>query len=341
MQLLLDAALLKKPEALASWQTFLQQNDIQTIEHSALVLLPLVYRNLQEESHPLCKSIYRHTWVSNQSQWANALPTLNKLLDAGIEKIGILKGMALILDHYRDFGVRVIGDIDILIDPYHAPLAHSLLLDWGWRCVLPRFDPKNPFQLSRWHAVNYIHPSGLNLDLHWSLILESTPALTKEILKGIPPGIHSLDPTDLFFQTCIRGNKKSTAPLIRWVPDALTLLSHSSVDFPRLFKLAEDHHVTLSLSSALTYLTKSFGATIPPFNPQTSPYEVREFRANLRGNIYLAGYYRARLRNHSLIHYLQHTANLTSPWMIPFYAPCWVCSRLYRFLKKRLRSISS
>ncbi len=338
MQLLLEAALLKKPEALASWQSYLQQNDLQTIDHSAIVLLPMIYRNLQEESHPLCKSIYRHTWASNQSLWARTLPTLHKLLDAGIEKIALLKGMALILDHYRDFGIRVIGDIDILIDPAHLPLAHSLLIEWGYRCIHPRFDPQNPSQLSRWHAVNYIHPSGLNLDLHWSLLLETAPALTAEILKSIPPGIHSASPTDLFFQTCIHGYKKSTGPLIRWVPDALTLLNHSSIDFSRLFKLAQDIHLTLSFSSALTHLIQHFGAEVPPFHPQPSRNEVREFRANLRGNIYLAAYYRARLRKRSLIHYLQHTANLTSAWMIPFYAPCWVLKRLYRLLKRRLPS---
>ncbi len=333
MQHLLEAALLERPKASASWRAYLAKNDLQTIDHSAQVLLPLVYRNLREESDPLCKSSYRHTWVSNQTLWAKIRPTLDQLLKAGIEKIALLKGIALILGHYHDFGVRVIGDIDILIDRSHVPLAYSLLITSGWECTLKRLDPQNPHQLSRWHAANFIHPSGQNLDLHWSLLLESTPAIDQEVLKAIPSGIHPASPTHLLFQTCIHGHKKSTAPLIRWIPDALTLLK-SPIDFPYLFELARAASLTLPLSSALSYLSTHFNAPIPPFNPQPTPLETREFRANLRGHIYLAAYYRARLRKHSLFHYLKHTANLPSSWLIPLYAPYWLLKRLYRLFKK-------
>src|SRR5690606_31894031 len=110
-------------------------------DHASTTLLPLVYRNLKEESHPLCKSTYRHTWLSNQIFWTKTLPILQNLLNAGIKKIVLLKGMAMILHHYRDFGVRVIGDIDILIDRIHLPLAYSLLTSSGWRCELKGLAP--------------------------------------------------------------------------------------------------------------------------------------------------------------------------------------------------------
>lgn len=332
MQLLLEAALFEKPRALNAWHTYLAQNNLQTIDHASTTLLPLIYRNLREESHPLCKSTYRHTWLSNQIFWAKTLPILQNLLNAGIKKIALLKGMAMILYHYRDFGARVIGDIDILIDRDHLPLAYSLLTSSGWRCELKGLDPENSDQLIRWHAANFTHPSGLNLDLHWSLLLESIPALANDVLETIPPGIQPANPTHLFFQTCIHGYKKSTAPLIRWIPDALTLLK-SPIDFPLLFEVAKASHLTLTLSSALAHLSHYVSHPLPTFSPTSNPLEVREFRANLRGNIYLAGYYRARLRNHSLLHYLQHTANLSSPWLVPLYAPYWLFKRIYRFLR--------
>ena len=90
MQQLLNAALLEEEEALDNWQAFLKQNDLQTLDSSSLALLPLVYRNLKEKSHPLCKSAYCHTWASNHTLWSKITPTLHKLLDAGIEKIAIL-----------------------------------------------------------------------------------------------------------------------------------------------------------------------------------------------------------------------------------------------------------
>lgn len=333
MQLLLESALLEPSEALNSWHAYLKTHDLQTVGYSDIALFPLVYHNLKEKSHPLCKSAYRHTWLTNQTLWAKTLPILNKFLDAGIEKVALLKGMALILHHYHNFGVRLIGDIDILIDRSHVPLAYSLLINSGWQCQLRRLDPHNSGQLSRWHAANFTHPDGMNLDLHWSLLTESNPALDQEVLKAVPPGIQPLSPTDLLFQTCVHGYKKSTAPLIRWVPDALTLLK-LPIDFTRLFHLAQTAKLTLPLSEALNYLKTNFNAAIPPLLPKPTFLEIREFNANLRGNLALAEFYRSRLNKRPLLRYLQHTASLPTVWHVPLYAPYWVLKRIYRLLKK-------
>lgn len=333
MQLLLESALCAQEPALISWQSYLKKNDLQTIDSSEISLLPLVYHNLKEQSHPLCKSAYRHTWVTNQTLWWKILPTLNKLLDAGINKIALLKGMAMILHHYRNFGVRTIGDIDILIARSDVPLAYTLLTNCSWQCQVPRFNPQCPNQLSRWHAAGFKHPDGLNLDLHWSFLLESNPAVDQDVLDAIEPGIQPISPTDLFFQTCIHGNKKSTAPLIRWVPDTITILK-SPINFSRLFALAQKTHLTLPLSKAVYYLNTNFNLSIPTPKIKPSRFEVREFQANLRGQIYLAGYYRARINSKTLLHYLQHTANLSSIWLVFPYAPYWLLKRLYRLLKR-------
>jgi hypothetical protein len=332
MQLLLEAAVLDKPKALISWRTYLTQNNLQEVGHTDITLFPLVYRNLKGQSHPLCKSIYRHTWASNQTLWAKTLPFLQKLNESGIEKIVLLKGMALVLHHYRDFGARVMGDIDILIDRKYITQAFSTLLKMGWICTMPRFNPENPHQLHRWNGVNLTHTSGLNLDLHWSFLLESNLELDREIINAQSPGIQPLEPTALFFQTCIHGNKKSTAPLIRWIPDALTLLQ-SSIDFTKLFTMAKNAHLTLPLSRALSHLSTNFGAPVPQMTPEPTTLEIRELNANLKGNIYLAAYFRSRMRNRSLFHYLQHTANLPSLWLVFPYIPYWILKRIYRLIK--------
>lgn len=327
MQHLLESAIFPPKKAIISWKKFLEHNDLQILDSKATSLLPLVYCNLKENSHPLCKSIYRYTWLKNQSLWQKTLPTLQKLFDAGIEKIAILKGMAMILSHYKDFGARTLGDIDFLIDPVHVPLAHKLLSSWGWECKLPRFNPQNPYQLTRWHSANYTHPSGLYLDLHWSLLLETPPALTQAVLQSIPQGIHPVGSNFLFFQTCIHGYKKSTAPLIRWIPDAVYLLKNP-IDFPFLFKLAKEARLTLPFSSALTVLKNFCPMHIPTFSLKPSLTEKLELWANMKGRTYLAGYFRSRLRGESLLHYLQHTANLPTVWHVPLYAPYWIVKRI-------------
>lgn len=330
MHLLLEAALLEKEKALISWAQYLRQNDLQKISHGEASILPFVYRNLKEKSHPLCKSIYRHTWAANQTLWNQIQPLLHQFLCAGIEKIIVLKGMALILEHYRDFGCRTLGDIDILMDRAHLFAAYSILIENGWTCKVSVRDLQNPHVLARWHAAHFTHASGLHLDLHWSFLLEGNAFLDTELLRVSPLGIHAAPPTFLLLQACVHGNKKSSAPLIRWIPDAMILLE-SPIDFPYLFHLAQSCFLSAPLLYGLRFLLHHFNASIPPLPLSPTPIERAEFQANMRGRPYLAGYYRARLRNQSVFDYLQHTARLSSPWLIPFYAPFWAVKRLYRY----------
>jgi len=104
---------------------------------------------------------------------------LKELLDSGIGKVVLLKGMAMTLHYYRDFGVRVMGDIDVLIAKEQLPIVLPLLQSAGWQQFGTRFDLTNPDHLRRWHALSFTHPKGMNLDLHWSFIQENSPELDR------------------------------------------------------------------------------------------------------------------------------------------------------------------
>ena len=357
--LLLHAALLSGRPAEDAWQSWKARIDFDKIDYASYKLLPLVARNsdlesLQDPIFEKCKGIYRRNWVSNQLNWGKLLPILDQLTKAGVNKIVLLKGMAMILSFYRDFGMRVIGDVDILIEREQLPIAAPFLRESGWEQTYTRIDEKNQEHLKKWHALNFTHPNGLLLDLHWSFIQENSPAMDLAVLRDATPlknlGLYVPSPTDLLLQTCIHGVKYSPVPLIRWVADAMSILktSEQPIQWDRFIELANYAHICRPLYFALQYLVQHFDAPIPQdallklqAHPSTR-LERLEYQFSARGLPHVAAWYRYCLNRGLLtiraqilhLHkYLQLTARLKSPWYIPPYVIYWIFRRIYRFIK--------
>ncbi len=350
---LLKASLLSGDSAREAWQQWSRQIDFDQIDPASYKLLPLVFRNpalerIQDPIFSKCRGVYRQTWVENQLRWKKILPILMQLLDANVGKIVLLKGIAMILHYYRDFGIRVIGDIDILIDRERLPIADRFLRHSGWLPNTVRVDLKNKEHLERWHALNFTCGSELQLDLHWSFIQENSPQMDVQVLAEateIHNHLYVPNSTDLFLQTCVHGAKQSPVPLIRWIADAMTILKHSKIDWERFEKLAKIAHVCQPLSLALQFLVREFHADIPQEMAQvlkssTSLHlEILEYRFHARGYPEVADWYRYCLNRGYLsmgrqfLHlgkYLQITARLRSPLFIPFFAVYWIFKRLRR-----------
>lgn len=340
---ILRACVLEKSAALAAWENWKQTTLLDEIDPASYKLIALAARNLGIED-PKCKGVYRKTWAENHLLWSQVKPLLLFLIEKGVKKIVLLKGMAMILGHYHDFGVRVMGDVDILVPRSSLPLAISLLEERGWKRTFP-FDPTREEHLKRWNGAGFLHEKSFRLDLHWRLLLESSPELDEESFTHAKPtdreGIYLLGPTELLLQTCVHGMKWSPVPLIRWVADAMTLLKKEAIDWERLEDLAKKSSVCRPLALAFRYLAQEFGASIPILERlQKSPslrLENLELWLHLRGRPYFAGWIRSCLRERKrtlwsqLCHlpkYLQATALLKSLWHIPFYALYWIAKRL-------------
>ncbi|MBP9841155.1 MAG: nucleotidyltransferase family protein [Simkaniaceae bacterium] len=353
--LLLQASLFLDDRALCAWKTWVQQVDFDQIDPASYKLLPLVARNpilanLQDPIFEKCKGIYRQVWVTNQLNWKKMLPILQHL--PRVNKMILLKGMAMILHYYKDFGVRVLGDIDIFIERSEIQPVVAFLHASGWQSKMPcRFDINKEEHLNRWHALNFTHANGLHLDLHWSFIEENALPLDQAVLADselLFSNLYLPNATDLLFQICIHGMKPSPIPLIRWMADAVTLLRHAEIDWPRLVNLAKQVHVCRSLSLALQFLLEQFDAPIPPsplheLKQATVPYlEYLVCWSYKRNHHQLAAWCRFCLRNdyltlsQQIIHiprYLQSTARLKSRWQVPFFVLYWPLKQLLKRLK--------
>lgn len=343
--LLLQAALFSDDRGLKAWEKWSRQVDFDKIDPASYKLLPLLSRNpcLQTLQDPLfekCKGIYQQVWLTNQLTWNRIKSFLCEIPQ--IDKIILLKGIAMILHYYKDFGVRILGDIDILIAKSEAPLVYTHLAHEGWHShALSSFDITNESHLSRWHAVNFSHPKGLHLDLHWSFIEENVTELNESVLKNSElfyKNLYVPNATHLLIQICVHGIKPSPEPLIRWIADAITLLRHAKIDWEHLLELAKQNHLRILLSLALTYLSQEWEAPIPFFfldKLQSDTYqrpftclESLEFWAHRKNHPHLAAFCRSALNQSRrtlwaqlihIPHYIHTTARLKSWWSLPFF----------------------
>lgn len=355
-QLLLKAGLLTGERAISAWQEWCQLKgaDFDHINYVSYTLLPLVSKNLAKNNYHdewliRCKSIYRRTWAFNQSLWRKVLLVLHSFKKAGIDKIVLLKGMAMIAHYYKDFGVRVIGDVDVLIPKHEVEKAVPILIEAGWTTNISRFDPK----ILPWHAAMFKLDAGTNLDLHWSLIFESFSNIDEKILgdaESIPLDnliLYIPNSTDLLIQACVHGMQNSPVPLIRWICDAMTILNQSrqQIDWNRLIAFAKQLHVCAILKMAFIFLNTQFDADIPQEvieQLKEMPISRLERWENWfkKHNFYIGkSWARFCLQNgyttwmQQILYtpnYFQHAARLKHKWQILPFSLYWMMKRFYR-----------
>ena len=109
---------------------------IEPLDAGSQALLPIVYRNLA--GHGVngpemrrARLAYETTWLGNERLFRDVSALLEALRAVGIETM-ILKGAALALLHYRDLGLRSLGDVDVLVRPHDVRRAVDVLTGRGW-----------------------------------------------------------------------------------------------------------------------------------------------------------------------------------------------------------------
>jgi hypothetical protein len=111
-------------------------------------LLPRLPEDLQD----YLESIYLLNLERNQALREQAIEVVGLLNQVGIEPI-LLKGIAsLLTDLYPDFGMRVLGDIDILVSPESLSKAEAILRANGYTCAYESSQLPKGFYLH--HHIN-------------------------------------------------------------------------------------------------------------------------------------------------------------------------------------------
>lgn len=270
-ELLLKAALWDGPRALKNWQTFLNKVSFDDIDYGSSRLLPLVYKNLspvapQDPYMGRMKGIYRLTWAQNQ-RFLNRLAPIVHLFQENQIPTLLLKGGALTLTCYEDYGLRGMGDIDLLVPSEHATQAMQLLEQAQW-------EMKQEYQkldTSMHHAAHYIDSTTkIDLDLHWHLLVfRSNDAADKLFWEKTSTcqfqdqTIPTLQPVDHLFHTLCHGAAWSNVAPIRWVVDATWLIRKGPIDWDRIVYLTEKLGFVGQFLDTLGFLREIMECPIP------------------------------------------------------------------------------
>ncbi|RPI71217.1 MAG: hypothetical protein EHM47_10720 [Ignavibacteriales bacterium] len=350
-ELLLKAILLHGNDAIAAWKEWKGIIDFDKIDPGSYRLLPLLYNNLiknevKDKKLDMLKGIYRRTWFENQILSYQVVKILDIFNNSGIKTL-VLKGIALINIYYRDYGLRPMSDIDILIPTEKAADAFIILKKLGWSAS----EYKSPEKImSIIHSCDLTDSTGTHhVDLHWHLFIECCQQNAdddfweggiKKKIKDVPT--HVLNQADQLLHTCVHGMKWSIIPPFRWVADAMIIINSSQnrIDWNRLISQAKKRRLSVPLRYALEYLHKTFNADIPTEvlkNIRKVPttkieriefkYKLGNQKKNFFGNIPVLLFDSLRLsENKSLkqklngfIKYMLFFWDLDYPWQLPTY----------------------
>ena len=274
-EVLLDAILLSGDQAVEAWRSWQRDGDINHLDPASFQIMPLLYWSLARQGvdDPLMgklKGIYRMAWSRNQWLTSRVLPALRALHEQGVSMM-LLKGAALNTLYGEQFGARLIGDVDILVQQGDAQRAAEIVEDLGW---IPTDDPPKVTadSISVTKGVGLVRPGGGALDLHWHLFPENQAAAHEDPawryaiaapIAGVPTLAPS--PTEMLLHVCVHGWAWSPHPPFRWVADSMTILRASStkIDWERLTEDACRRRLVPQLEAALTYLQARFGADVP------------------------------------------------------------------------------
>ena len=272
-ELLLQAALLEGAEAINAWQQWKSIVDLEGHPDSgSYSLFPLLYKNLQrygieDPFMKRLKGIYRLEWYKNQRFFYVMSKVLKYLHDAGIQTM-ILKGVALIVLHYKNYAVHPMADIDILVPTSQALSTINLLNKAGWIQTTTLKDEHLYYR----HSMQFKDQSGRELNLHWHVLFVSCKEDSDTLFwDGAVPirinevSTYALNPTDTLFHVIVHGVRWNPEPPIRWIADAMSIINStdSEIDWPRLIIQAKKSHLVIPVKEALNYLHEKFQAPIP------------------------------------------------------------------------------
>jgi hypothetical protein len=267
-ELLLQASLLEGEDAINAWEKWENAVDLEGHpDNGSYRLFPLLYKNLEKNGikHPFMnrlRGIYRQAWYKNQRLFYDMSKVLELLHKAGIRTM-VLKGAALTILCYKNYAVRPMADVDVLVHPSQAMFTVDLLEKAGW---MPLTEVKEE-DLYYSHSRQFNDSSGKEFDLHWHPVWEANRENNDaDCWIGAVPltlaNVSTLAPssTDNLLHTIIHGIRYNHEPPIRWIADAVTLINSSDmkIDWEYFINQTRKHRVALRTREALIYLQDKF-----------------------------------------------------------------------------------
>lgn len=276
---LLQAALLQGNEARQALYAWTSHVDVARLDHASKRLLPLLHHNtttqgirVNDQLAALLKRRYYLTWGTNQIVFHTLSEILRHFHEAGIATM-LLKGTALAVAYYHDYGLRPMDDFDVLVPADQMSRATDVLRKSGWKMMPRRAEYVTEDYLSIVHSHPFRKKDSLECDLHWHVLPECCRADDDKDFwqKAVPIEVNGfptciLHPADQVLHICVHGLRWGAKRSIHWISDAMRVLrqAEQGFDWERLLEQAQQRRLILPIREALTYLATNFQAPIPP-----------------------------------------------------------------------------
>ena len=238
----------------------------------SLVLEKLRFRGTRgEEWDRILKELEsaRRQYIARNIYLLSRLREFHSFLrKAGIPLI-VLKGGCLLSVLYPDFGIRPLGDVDLLIRKRDLDRVLGLLRAEGWH--LPPQD-RIDFWRKNFYHVQIRTPDAFSaiFEIHWDLEKEYRHDIQLEELwersvifqlEGEP--FRRLSNEDLMLHLLIHLAHHFFRPKLIWVYDIRFLAEVASVDWSRVLARAERWRLRLPVFYSLAYVEKVFPEVLP------------------------------------------------------------------------------
>ncbi len=274
-RLVLEAALGQGDSAVAAWRKYYGEVALEGMPMSTFRLLGLVHANLAAQGYTgeemgRVKGIRRRLWVEGEQLLFRCLPVLREL--PGVAgRVALLKGAPMAAVYYKDFGLRPMTDIDILIPEDAALPAMAWLSEQGFKCTIyPEPRRVDREFLTYRHGANYAK-GDIEIDLHWHVSpLATRPGADSELWRDVEPlnlkglRLETLGAEGHLYHAVVHGVLWNPFPAFRWVADAVTILrAKPAFDWDRFLGYARRLRVENYVAPCLRYLREDFGSPVP------------------------------------------------------------------------------
>jgi hypothetical protein len=185
------------------------------------------------------------------------------------------------------------SDIDVLIPEQTSRLAIEVLHEHGWKAESEEYLEYN---MRYGKSMMFYNADGYQFDLHWYPFFESHSEVVRSDFwdKAVPltflnTETLSLCAEDNLLHTIIHGMRYNPEPPVRWIADAMVLLSAvSGFDWGRFLRLTTTFKLSLQVTDAIMLLQNDYGLKVPESvvqqltNAKISPAERRIHAYNLK-----------------------------------------------------------
>ena len=235
--------------------------------------MPMIYRNLEHTGDaliPHLRGIYRYTWMKNQRHLLMMQQVVRQFNDAGIKSM-MLKGIPLTLHYYADAGVRLMGDLDVMVPLQQAEQALTLIQQPPLNLRVSQYETRHREVL---HAMHGWDTAGIDVDLHWHLLSQHSyakadvPFWQDPQPLPLPDGTaaYMLSATHQLFHVLVHGSPVFyPTQQLRWIPDSLVICRRAgdAIDWTELTELARQYRFTVPIQLSLQLLATEFGLALP------------------------------------------------------------------------------